>query len=144
MQLAKFARKASSMRISELKQMRQWEDLFCDASYHSLSIISFWLNLISHVLPAEQLILRIALLHSMLIWIRSVKLASPKLFRALDFSSLNFLSYAVWLVLTWQSLQYHTKLLSQYFGMVLKQLPRQNKSNSTGRKNQGGEIQGPE
>ena len=74
--------------------------------------------------------------------VRSVKLASPKLFRALNFTTLNFSSYAIWLFLMWQLLQYHTKLLSQYFGMVLKQLPCQNKSNSMGRKIQGDEIQG--
>ena len=44
---------------------------------------------------------------------RSVKLASPKLFRALNFTTLNFSSYAIWLVLTWQLLQYHTKVLTQ-------------------------------
>ena len=70
------------------------------------------------------------------------KLRSVKL-RALDFTTLNFSSDAIWIVLTWQSLQQCTKLLSQYFGIILKQLIRQNKSNSIGRKIQGGEIQGP-
>ena len=72
--------------------------------------------------------------YSCIFHLRTYKSASPKLFRALNFTPLNISSYTVWLVLTLQLLQFHTKILSQYFGMVMKQLPRQNKSNSIERK----------
>ena len=45
------------------------------------------------------------------VWQRSVKLASPKLFRALDFTTLNLSSDAIWIVLTWQSLQYSIQIV---------------------------------
>ena len=47
-----------------------------------------------------------------LFWLRALKSASPELFRALNFTTLNFSSYPVWLVLTWKLLQYNTKALT--------------------------------